>query len=154
MRYQRNNGCGPAAVVNAAKALGIRVRHPQATKASGAGHDGVDETGIMQAVRDAGLSARPFSSNDRKESWDWLRGALVSGRVVILCVDSWSHWVLTCGLLGVDRIILIDSTRSERNKRENGIHVLTYHTLVRRWWNARQWANGERRLYAICVGKN
>lgn len=72
---------------------------------------------------------------------------------MILCADNWTHWVCCCGLLGAERVVLIDSNRSKRNKGENGVHVLPHTALMRRWWNARRWADGERRLYAICVNK-
>lgn len=155
MQYQKSSfDCGPCACANAAKSLGISIPYRRLVQASGATTDGTSEEGILQAVRDAGLSCRPYESNDRNSAWEWLHGALIQGRPVILSVDSWSHWTVTIGLLGVEKVILIDSTRSIRNKRQNGVHVLSKSAIMLRWWNARRWADGEKRLYAICVGKS
>lgn len=155
MQYQRSEfGCGPAAITNAAKAIGVVVRQSRVSKAGGTKVDGTGEEGILQAVRYIGLSCRPYESNDRNSAWEWLHGALIQGRPVLLCLDSWSHWACVIGLLGVEKVILIDSTRSIRNKRQNGVHVLSKSAIMLRWWNARRWADGEKRLYAICVGKS
>lgn len=154
MRFQRSIwSCGPTACVNAGLALGVTLDYRRAVEASGARTAGASEDGLLQALRHpGGLSARPFTSDNRNEAWAWLRGELIGGRAVVLCLDSWSHWACVVGLIG-DRVILVDSSRSKRNKRENGVHSVSHVSLMRRWWNARRWADGERRLYAICVGK-
>lgn len=155
MRYQQREwDCGPAACANAAQSLGFPVQYWEVVKVSGAAVDGTSEAGVLSALRYLGLSARPYESNDRNSAWQWLHGALIQGRAVLLCVDSWSHWVAVAGLLGTERVVLLDSIRSIRNKRENGVHFVSHTTLMKRWWNARRWADGEKRLYAICVGKS
>ena len=154
MRFQRASfDCAIASMFNAGLALGVVLDYRQLVEESGADEDGTDEIGVLQALRNSGLSSRPFSSDNRNEAWAWLKGQLLDGRPVILCLSSWRHWVCIGGLLGNDRVILIDSSRSSRNKRENGIHVVSYSRLQSQWWNARRWADGERRLYAICVGR-
>lgn len=153
MRFQRSGwSCGPTAVVNAGLALGVVLDYGVVVEASGARTAGASEDGLLQALRHLGMSARPFTSDNRNEAWAWLRGELIGGRAIIMCVSSWTHWVATVGLIG-DRVILVDSSRSKRNKRENGVHSVSHTSLMRRWWNARRWADGERRLYAICVGR-
>lgn len=153
MRFQRTSfDCSAAAIWNAAAALGATVDYWELVEASGARTAGASEAGVLQAVRASGLSGRPFDSSDRHEAWSFVKGELISGRAVVLCLDSWSHWACVVGLIG-DRVILVDSSRSKRNKRENGVHSVSHTSLMRRWWNARRWADGERRLYAICVGR-
>lgn len=154
MRFQATSwDCGPTAAGNAARALGIVPCASLLRAASGARPNGASEAGVLSALRAAGLSASEYASDSRDDAWRWLHGCLIQGRPVVLCVNSWSHWVAVVALLGAERVAMVDSTWTRRNRRENGIHFLTKQQLMRRWYNARRWADGERRLYAICAGK-
>lgn len=116
---------------------------------------GTSEAGIVAAVRHFGgdlVSVTEYSSENKSHAWEWLHGSLIHGRPAVLCLDSWAHWALAASSLG-DRVFVFDPAPSKRNMVENGVHVLTKQQLMRRWFNARLWADGERRLYAVSVGK-
>ena len=155
MRFQKSNwDCGPASAFHAAIAFDLKpdyleiIKKAQATK-----EDGTNEKGMSAALRYCGLTAREFECNDQEMAWRWLHGSLISGRVVVLCVDSQSHWICCVGSLGSDKVILIDSSKSRRNKKVNGIHIVSEIALMRRWKNARILHEGEKKLYAISAGR-
>lgn len=151
MRYQQLTfSCGAGAVVNALRALGVRIDERRVRTLASTTTDGTDEIGVMSAVRGLGHSASEFSGTSRNHAWRWLHGALLQGSAVIISVDSWSHWVTCIGLLG-DRVILIDPAKVKSNMRENGIHVLSKNRLIARWRSSRKARDN---LYqAICVSK-
>lgn len=150
MRFQDAPGtCGAAAVVNACRAFSIRVPERSVRKLAGTDGDGTDQQGIIFALRSLGLSAEEYRGTRRSPSWQWLHGALLHGRVIILCMDNWQHWTTAIGSLG-DRVILIDSTNTKANRAENGVHVLSRDRLLRRWGCP----GGDHRYYGIGVSKN
>lgn len=118
---------------------------------------GTTEGGILIALRHfcvgTGVSATEYESESKNDAWQWLHGSLMHGRVVILCVDSWGHWVLAFGSAG-DRVSVFDSYPSKKNLKENGVITMTKEELMRRWWNGRKWVGKGKRLFAISVGKN
>lgn len=149
MRFQEQKGtCGAAAVVNACRAFGVKISEKKAIKLANTDNEGTDEHGIISALRTIGLTAEEFKGNKRNLSWQWLHGALLQGRVIILCVDEWSHWVTLAGSL-LDRVVLIDSTATDANRQENGVHVLSSERLMRRWAKK----NEEHRYYGIAARK-
>lgn len=117
---------------------------------------GTSEKGILTALRHLGgahsLSAAEYQSESKNNAWQWLHGSLIHGRVVILCVDSWMHWVLAYGGAG-DRVLVFDPYPSKKNLKENGAITMAKTELMRRWWNGQKWAGKDKRLYAISVGK-
>lgn len=119
---------------------------------------GTDQNGILTAIRYFGterrIVAKEYESDDKNAAWEWLSGSLYHGRCVILCVDSWRHWVLAYGTSG-DRVTIFDPGNAASNQAENGVHSLKKTNLMRRWWNARHWVKryGDKRLYAISVGE-
>lgn len=151
MRYQQlTYSCGAGAVVNALRALGVRVDERRVRPSAGTTPDGTDEIGTIQAVRALGYSASEFTGKSRNHAWRWLHGALLQGSAVIISVDLWQHWVTCIGLLG-DRVILIDPAKVQSNMRENGIHVLSKDRLIARWRSSRK---AKDNIYqAICVSK-
>lgn len=117
---------------------------------------GTNEKGILTAIRHLGgaysISAAEYQSESKNNAWQWIHGSLIHGRVVILCVDSWRHWVLAFGGAG-DRVSVFDPYPSKKNLKENGVETLTKSELMRRWWNGRKWVGKDKRLYAISIGK-
>jgi hypothetical protein len=63
-----------------------------------------------------------------------------------MACDGDTHWAVIACTIG-DRFLIVDSERTKKNKRENGIHVLDIRGLLRRWRKP----NGE--MYAIAVTK-
>ncbi len=78
---------------------------------------GTDEHGIIAAIRHFGdtLTASAYQSNSRDNAWQWLHGSLIHGRVAILCISSWQHWVLAMSTSG-DRVTLFDPYPSKKNQ--------------------------------------
>lgn len=117
---------------------------------------GTGEAGIINALRhfgaEHGISVTTYTTDSRTEAWQWLHGNLIHGRIAILCLDQWDHWVLAHGS-GGDRVDVFDSSTSIRNLIEHGEHVLTQSRLMRRWVYNWTLEEGEKRLYAISVGK-
>lgn len=151
MRYQQLTfSCGPGAVVNALRALGVMIDERRVRSLAGTTTNGTDEFGIISAVRALGYTASDFSVKSRNHAWRWLHGALLQGSAVIISVDRWSHWVTCIGLLG-DRVVLIDPAKVKSNMRENGVHVLSKDRLIARWRSSRK--SKDNCYQAICVSK-
>ena len=144
--------CGAAALRNALRARwGHKVREGQIRALAGTSPEqGTSEDGLIAAARALGYSIVVHSSNSTTEAWDWLRGCLISGRPVILCLDAWEHWAVCFGLLG-ERVNVFDSSNFKNNRKEGGIHTLDRSHLMRRWRNGRKSVAGQRRLYALAV---
>lgn len=151
MRYQQVAwSCGAASVVNALRAFGQRVDESRVRTHASTDETGTGNVGILAALRVFGLAAVEYNGTSKNHAWRWLQGALLQGSVIILSVDRWTHWVTCIGLIG-DRVILIDSTNTIANQRENGTHVISKEKLIRRWYHAKK--SDECSLYAICVSK-
>lgn len=149
MRYQsRPWSCGPAALVNAARALGRRVTEGRVRRLSGSTETvGTDEHGLMVAARELGFSAVPHHSRDAATSWAFVRSNVLDGRPCLLCVDTWGHWVTAVGIVG-DRVILIDPANTVKNMAELGVHTMRRSALSRRWRHPRE----DEPFYAIAIG--
>jgi ABC-type bacteriocin/lantibiotic exporter with double-glycine peptidase domain len=146
VRYQRYS-CGPAAIVNALRVLGRRVPERRIRPLCGTTEEhGTDEDGIKSCLTELGYSHHEFLTPSRKDGIIRLSGSLNEGPVII-CVDSWQHWVVVIGRIG-DRFILIDSTNTVRNKAENGVAVMGRRDLMKRWKHKE-----ENAVYGILVTK-
>lgn len=144
--------CGPASVVNALLAVGVKIGGRQAAErqvrtAACCDESGTGHTGVIAALRAYGLSVHEFEDKSRSRAWTWLHGSLNCGRPVILATDKWQHWVTACGTLG-DRVVVVDATNSTWNVRENGTHLMPRLSLLRRWRGA-----GEGMYYGISAGR-
>ena len=149
MRFQqREYTCGPAAIVNAARALGVRVAERRVAKlASTAKNHETDDWQMLEAIRGVGLIAEPLLAESRSAAWAFVKSSLSSGRPVIVCIDSYSHWTTLIGVCG-DRVLMADPIRTDTNKKENGIISLGRLELLRRWMHK---SKGEH--YGIAVGR-
>lgn len=150
MRYQSSEfTCGPAALGNAARALGMTISERRIVSLSGCTPElGTDEHGLIIAARELGLKATPHWTADRNAAWAFVRAAALDGRPCILCTNNWGHWVTIIGMLG-DKVILDDPSNSAKNVNENGTHVLTRKQLLKRWKHRHE----EEPFYAIAIGR-
>lgn len=144
----RTWSCGPAALVNAARAIGVRVAEGRLRALAGTTEDGTDEHELIAAARGIGLTATAHHSKDQAAAWAFIRANVMDGRPCLICIDQWSHWVTVVGIVG-DRIILADPANTKKNQSENGIHPLSRPDLLRRWRCPKE----EEPFYAIAVGK-
>lgn len=131
---------------------GHRVAEQNIRGLAGSTPAGTDEGGIKSAARALGYKVVEHWGSSRTESWDWLHGTLRSGKPVVLCLDAWEHWATAFGLLG-DMVCIYDPARWQKNRAEDGIHVLDRSKLLYRWWNARKSVEGQRRVYALAIYK-
>lgn len=117
---------------------------------------GTDHHGILKALQEFGkpgkLLAKDYESMSPEDAWQWLHGSIYHGKVVILCIDRWSHWVVAFGSRD-DVVNIFDPYPSKKNLKENGILALKKDELMRRWYNGCKWVGKDNRLYAISVGK-
>lgn len=149
MRFQRKFWtCGPAAVVNAARALGLRIAESRIASIAGTNEkDGTDDGPLIEGIRGVGLTAKSLNTEDRGAAWAFVRSSVNDGHPVILCVDDYQHWITVIGVIG-DRVIIADSTNTEKNRKENGIHSLSRSDLLKRWKNKKLLE-----FFAIAVGR-
>jgi len=149
-RFQKEDfSCGPAAIVNALRALGIKLSERDVIFLAGTTDQGTDEDGIMRALASLGYQVVVLDTYDSTEAWEWLRSELMLVRPVILCVENFGHWTSVVSIFG-ERVIYVDSQDGlESNKRENGVRFLTRRGLTR-IWGARGRGH-RRRYYALSV---
>lgn len=104
MRMQSTEAsCGPTAMVNALRALGLKRETEECEKLCRCSATmGTSTPNLMAALRSIpGLDVnRIYERKPTSALWH-LNGCLSLGRPVILCVDASSHWVAAVGQLGV-----------------------------------------------------
>ena len=153
---QRPYWCGPASIQNALRALGCRVGQERIAKIAGSTkEDGTDEVGIQQAIKSLGYNHNELCTDVWNQAKSWLDDAVVAGNPVLLCVESWQHWVCVIGALGGRpemRYIIVDPARYEHNKSENGVHSWSWKTLAKNWRASHKMSRSEGSYYAISVG--
>lgn len=134
MRFQTQEGaCGAAAVVNVARCFGRRIAERNVRPVAGTTEDGTPEGGILRALAAVGLSGTPFSSPDFR-----LALAAIADTPAILCVQNSGHWIVVAGRTdGGRRWVVIDSSRTKANVRENGVAVWDRRALRRAWFCSR-----------------
>jgi hypothetical protein len=165
MRLQeRTWSCGAAAVRNALRAFGKRVSEADVRSAAesasgpvekscGCAHPGTCEHGVLAAIRHFGFTAVVHRWDTQSEAWEWLHETLQSGKVVILCVHDWEHWVLAFGSLGPTGVVVFDSSNFRYNIQEAGVHVWSRRHLMECWTNTVHTNEDKTKMYAISVGK-
>ncbi len=149
-RFQAEDfSCGPAAVVNALRSLGIRLTEREVSELAGTTRSGTDERGIMRALRQLGYGVEELDTLDSDEAWEWLRCQLLVVRPVVLCVENFEHWTSVVSMFG-DRVVYVDSQPGlESNRRENGVRFLTRRGLTRLW--GKRGRGRRRRYYALAI---
>ena len=145
--------CGPATVRNTLRAFGVKVSEDTLSGLCGTTEEGTDEDGIMHALKYYGYKVEEFQSNSKSNAWAWLHGNMSTGNFVILCLESWEHWVVAVGRCG-DRITIVDPSNFKYNSSELNTHVWAKDWLMYKWWNARKSIEGQDRLYAVSVSSS
>ena len=123
-------GCGPAALANAAEALGLSLDQQKIAKlAKTDGTHGTQPNQLISAARKFGLSCHEFQIGTAHFAWVTLKGLLSSGFPVILTVNvnaPEDHYVVAVGMLG-EAVIIVDSAAS-------GLLVLRNYKRMMEWW--------------------
>jgi ABC-type bacteriocin/lantibiotic exporter with double-glycine peptidase domain len=135
MRYQEKTySCGAAVVLNAARCFGKRIPERIIRSIAETTEEGTGEDGIIRALGILGLTAHAFHCPDFGQAVEQIRLGLVTGNPTILCTWNLQHWVLVIGSMdNYTRYIVVDSSNSKRNKKENGIRILSTSDLRRSW---------------------
>jgi ABC-type bacteriocin/lantibiotic exporter with double-glycine peptidase domain len=133
MKLQRSRyTCGILAVVNAARALGVKVSERSVRAHSGTTKkDGTTEHGIKNALERLGFTPEDLRA-PKDEAHEALLHHLREGAAVILSVEEGRHWATAIGAIGV-RIVTFDSWNAAWNRKECGVDVINAKQLLR-WW--------------------
>ena len=132
MSYQQKPGwCGPAALQNALKIHGVRIGQGRLSNLVNTCEDGTDETGMISGLDRLGCQWHEIETDRKADAREWLiKFAPVAP--ILLCVDSWEHWVCVAGVCG-PRVWLLDPARENWNKAGLGRWPLLPKTILRRW---------------------
>ncbi len=146
MKIQRDKySCGPVAIVNALRALGIKVpeRRVRAHTASKKGQ-GTTEHGIRNALERLDFTTVEMTLDSSTElDFQHLYAQVSFGNPVLLHVDG-DHWIAAIGVMG-PLIIVFDSENIPENKSESGVYVYNARQLCSRW---------KRPRYGIIIQRN
>ena len=130
---ERGYSCGPAALRAALYVLGHNLTESSLRRKAGTTPDGTDEKGIKRAVASYGHTAREHSFNSSKKAWAWLKKTIGTGKPVLICSDSWEHWMAVVGTLG-GRVIVFDPYRQQgKRRRYSGLKIYNELELTSRW---------------------
>lgn len=135
MEFQeRNYTCGPAAVRAALYFLGHNVQEATVRKwAKTTPKDGTDEKGILRALNHYGHKGVEYQSPASRKSFQWLKENISKGHPVLLCVDSWNHWVSAVGLFGSEVIIFDPNKPAGKQRKYSGLKTYKRQDLLARW---------------------
>lgn len=157
-RQQRESWCAPAALQNAASMLGVRASQRHIAKLMGEAGEGCDERDVIRGIGGLGLTWNVFEAYDRKVASRWLVRAC-GAWPVLLCVDSYSHWVCVAG--GVhERLFVWDPwigphrDACGRTGPLGGVRPARPKLVIRRWKASRAACEGDgggAPYYAIAV---
>ena len=132
MRFQLRPGtCGATAIVNVLKFYGFNFSENSIIPLSDTTKEGTDDTGIKDALNALQLKHIEITTAKTKEFKAFLDIQLRIGYPIILCFDNWQHWVTLIGVTG-NRYIIIDSTNTAKNIKENGVWVYSFRQLIKR----------------------
>lgn len=147
MRFQEQKfSCGAAAIRNVLKCFGINLGEHRLRLIAGTDEQGTDEEGVVGALEALGFKVVIHETNLVGEAKKLVAKAVKAEQPLIIAVDKDTHWAAIVGMLG-GRYVIVDSERTVKNKKENGVHVIGTRELFRRWRKP----NGT--MYGISVSK-
>lgn len=132
MAYQaKESWCCPSALQSALEIHGVRVGQSGLADLLGTDQDGTDETDLIRALDVLGCQWHELDTDDRGTAREWLtRFAPVAP--LLLCVDSYNHWVTVAGVCG-PRMWLLDPSPEPYNLAGLGRWALTTGGVLKRW---------------------
>lgn len=150
MSYQsRAHWCCPAALQTAMQIHGVRMGQARFAKLLGTCAEGTDEFDIRQALDRMGCQWCELETNNRGEAREWLL-KFSPVAPILLCVDSWEHWVTVAGCCG-PKLWLLDSSNEAWNRAGLGRWALSPKTILKRWRAARRLRADGGIYYGIAV---
>ncbi len=127
--------CGPASLKYALCVFGFSPREEELRKLAHTTWEGTHTTKLLSAARRFGLSARikVFFHDEFDAAWGWLIGELQAGRVVILDVEGYAHYVVAVQELE-GHVVIIDPEGATMNGSDYADIVLATPKKLRPWW--------------------
>jgi ABC-type bacteriocin/lantibiotic exporter with double-glycine peptidase domain len=120
--------CGPYAILNAARAIGVRLTEAEIRKHTDTTpEDGTNEHGIKNALERLGFESASFTMGQ-----DRAFEQLFQGHPVIISVEDGKHWIAVIGTVG-KRVLTFDSWMAKWNSQESGVNSLSKRQLMH-WW--------------------
>lgn len=128
---------------------GVPIGQRKLARILGTTCEGTDETDLIRGLDRLGCQWHELETDRRQDARAWL---LKFAPVVplLLCVDSWDHWVCIAGGCG-SRLWLLDSANEEWNKAGLGRWALTPKSILKRWRAARRVASDGGRYYGVAL---
>jgi len=153
MPYQLNSSCCSAAAMQLAlNILGVRVGQHKLVRIianGGDSFDGANEQDVLQALGRIGCTVEVFEGHSRQEARKWLL-RWAPRAPLMLCVDSWEHWVTVAGACG-KKLWLFDPDPGPWNTAQNGAWPLMPKTILKRWKAARRLRKEGGLYYGIAI---
>ncbi len=147
MRFQETkSSCGAAAIRNVLKCFGKNIGEHRLRQLAQTDEDGTSEAGVLSALDHLGFTSEVFETEKAGDAKAALSRYMKAGMPMIVAVDQDTHWATVVGQVG-KRYVIVDSERTVKNKKENGVHVLDIRGLFRRW------RKPDGTMYAIAVKK-
>lgn len=127
--------CGPASLKYALCILGYSPREEQLRKLARTTWRGTQTTKLIAAAKRFGLKPRihVFFEDQWDEARAWLDGELREGRLVILDVEGFEHYVVAVQSLG-GRIVIIDPEGATMDGSDYADVVVANERRLRPWW--------------------
>ena len=135
MRIQtRSWNCGPIAILNSLKAIGIKATEKQISSYTGTTKaSGTNQFGILSGLTGLNIPATEYNFQDQDEAYEFiLQYIKEEGKSIILDFYKGAHWISLVGVIG-DRVVVWDSDFGKKNKRENGSYTLDKDQLFKKW---------------------
>jgi len=150
MGYQsKESWCGPAALQNALQIHGVRVGQGRLARILGTEKDGTDENDLIRGLDRLGCQWHELDTTNKGEARAWLlRFAPVAP--ILLCVDSFDHWVTVAGCCG-PRLWLLDSSAEPWNRSGLGRGALLPKSILKRWRASRRSAGRAGNYYGVAL---
>ncbi len=127
--------CGPASLKYALTIMGYSPREEQLRRLARTTWRGTQTTRLINAAKRFGLKprVRVFYEDDYTDAWAWLQGELRSGRLVILDVEGFAHYVVAVQNVA-GRVVVIDPEGATMDGSDYAAIVLANARRLKPWW--------------------
>jgi ABC-type bacteriocin/lantibiotic exporter with double-glycine peptidase domain len=126
------------------KALGVKVSVKKLAKVCNTSpKNGTSELDIARGLKSLGLAPKFHLYETQKEFLKDIKDGTFTVPA-ICCVDNNNHWVVLLGIL-YDRVIVLDSNNSPKNKKVNGFHSYT----LKKWF--KRWTSNDKKYFGITI---
>ncbi len=144
------SSCGAASLKYALCLMGFSPRESQIRRLAHTTWRGTSTRPLMAAARRFGLGPelRVFAEDEWRLAWAWLRAELSAGRLLILDVEGFNHYVLAVRTLG-RRVVIIDPEGATLRGRDYAQIVLAGEARLKASWLSVERGKGSFRGIAL-----